>query len=231
MNKENLKTFSSTTELDEQLSKDVADRLRAAIDTKGTAILCVSGGSTPLNFFTLLSQQALDWDKVTVTLADERWVPPEHPDSNQKLVQDHLIKNKAAAAKLLPIYNDAPRAISGEQVCHEVFSRLGQFDVVVLGMGTDGHTASLFPQATRLEEGLNMDSTRQAIGIDPITAPHERMSLTMPRLLRSDQIIVHITGDVKKELLEQAMRLDDVRELPIAAILQQDLVPTAVYWA
>lgn len=231
MNKPMEKHFSSATELDEQLAQQVADWLRAAIASKKSAILGVSGGSTPVNFFKLLSQQDLDWNNVTVTLADERWVPPGHADSNHLLVEENLIQNKAADAYLLPVFTGAPSALEGEPFCDELFGRLGRFDVLLLGMGSDGHTASLFPQAQTLQTGLDMNSGRNAIAVDPVTAPHERMSLTLPRLLRSDQVVVHITGEEKKAILDKAMELENVSELPIAAILQQQKVPVTVYWA
>lgn len=223
--------YSDVQTLDEALAQDVADLLRASIEDKNCAILGVSGGSTPLQFFKLLSEQDLDWGKVTVTLADERWVPPGHADSNHLLVKENLIQNKAEKAYLLPLFNGAPTAAEGVSFCDEMFGRLGLFDVLVLGMGGDGHTASLFPQAKALTTGLDMHSGRHAIAVKPVTAPHERVSLTLPRLLKSRQIIVHITGEEKKAVLDRASELKDVRELPIAAILQQQKAPVSIYWA
>lgn len=231
MNKINYNCFASKTELDQQLTSDVANLLSQAIHDNGFAVLCVSGGSTPVNFFQALSQQELDWSKVTVTLADERWVDSNHADSNQKLVQDNLLINKAAKANFIALYNDAVTAKEGETYCNDLMGQVGTFDVLILGMGGDGHTASLFPQAERLDEGISMTSGLHALATNPVTAPHDRMTLTLPRLLNSKKIIVHITGQEKKDVIQKTLTLKDPKQLPIATVLQQDSVPPTVYWA
>lgn len=226
-----LKQFENTSALDNSLSAEVSERLRDAIEKYGKASLVLSGGRTPMGFFHQLSQQVLDWQKVTVTLADERWVDNNHPDSNEKLVRENLLINEAHCAQFLSLKNVAETAAEGEAVLEAELSQYGQFTVVILGMGDDGHTASLFPAATALASGLDLNSGRSCIAVTPKAAPHERISMTLPRLLNTGRLIIHISGENKRKVLEQAQAGTNIEELPIRAILQQSQVPVTLYWA
>jgi len=223
--------FENASALDIALSKKVSGLLAASIESQGSASLVVSGGRTPMGFFHLLSQQALDWSKVTVLLADERWVDADHAASNEKLVRENLLINEASQASYLALKNSADQAVDGEAECAQALAELGTFTVVILGMGDDGHTASLFPGSDALAAGLDMDSGRDCIAVTPLDAPHQRMSLTLPRLLNSQQIVIHISGASKQQVLSQAEAGDDVMELPIRSILQQQQAPLSIYWA
>ena len=227
----NMLEFENASALDIALSEKVAAMLAVSIEEKGSASLVVSGGRTPMGFFHLLSQQVLDWSKVTVLLADERWVNADHADSNEKLVRENLLINEASQANYLALKNSAGQAVDGEAECEAALAELDTFTVLILGMGDDGHTASLFPGSEALAEGLDMDSGRSCIAVTPLHAPHQRMSLTLPRLLNSQQIVIHISGASKQEVLQQAQAGDDVMELPIRSILQQQLAPLSIYWA
>ncbi|MDA8898988.1 6-phosphogluconolactonase [Porticoccaceae bacterium] len=226
-----LKQFENTSALDMSLADEVSDRLRQSIQKQGQGSLVLSGGRTPMGFFHQLSQQVLDWSKVTVTLADERWVNPDHKDSNEKLVKENLLINEAYCAKFLSLKNSAETAVSGEAELEAQLSKYGQFTVVILGMGDDGHTASLFPGADALSAGLALNSGRSCIAVTPTEAPHERISMTLPRLLNTERLIVHISGQNKQKVLDQANAGNNVEELPIRAILQQTQVPATVFWA
>lgn len=223
--------FENTSALDIELSAKVAKLLVADIAETGSASLVVSGGRTPMGFFHLLSQQMLDWSKVSITLADERWVDADHADSNEKLVRANLLINEAHQATFIGLKNSAADAIVGEPEAEQALAAVGKFTVLILGMGDDGHTASLFPGADALALGLDMDSGRTCIGVTPTAAPHQRISMTLPRLLDSQQIIIHISGAGKQQVLEQAQAGDDVKALPIRAILMQQQAPLAIYWA
>jgi 6-phosphogluconolactonase len=225
------KLFSSRPVLDAHLAQDVVDALKQALAQRGQAILVVSGGSTPVHFFQILSRQSLDWGKVVITLADDRWVEPGHSDSNEKLVRENLLVNEASAARFLPLKNDADTPQAGEKKLESTLQTLGKFSVVILGMGADGHTASLFPGASALLEGLDLESGRSCIGVTPLTAPYGRMSLTLPRLLDTNHLIVHITGGEKKAVFERADAVNDPQSLPISAVIHQDRVPVTLYWA
>jgi len=223
--------FENASALDIALSEKVSGLLGASIASQGSASLVVSGGRTPMGFFHLLSQQPLDWSKVTVLLADERWVNADHADSNEKLVRENLLINEASQANYLALKNSADQAVDGEAECEKALVELGAFTVLILGMGDDGHTASLFPGSDALAAGLDMNSGRDCIAVTPLNAPHQRMSLTLPRLLNSQQIVIHISGASKQQVLSQAQSGDDVMELPIRSILQQQRAPLSIYWA
>ena len=223
--------FENSSALDAALVNKVTELLITAIKESGTASLAVSGGRTPVAFFNLLSQQVLDWSKVVVTLADERWVDADHSDSNEKLVRENLLINEAHTAEFIPLKNPAMDAVKGEIQTESAIELIGQFTLVILGMGDDGHTASLFPGAETLALGLDMNSGRTAIAVTPPAAPHQRMSLTLPSLLNSQQIILHISGAGKQDVLQAAQAGDDITELPIRAILNQQFTPLSIYWA
>lgn len=223
--------FENTSALDIALAEKVVALLSADIEARGAASLVVSGGRTPMGFFHLLSQQLLDWSAVTVTLADERWVDADHQDSNEKLVRENLLINEAHQGQFISLKNAAVNAVDGESECEQALAATGQFTVVILGMGDDGHTASLFPGADALALGLSMDSGRTAIAVTPAVAPHQRMSMTLPRLLDTQQLIIHISGSNKQAVLQAAQSGDDAEELPIRAILNQKVAPLAIYWA
>lgn len=226
------KEFKDSPTLVAALANQVAELLRSGIRERGRASLVVSGGSTPVPFFAALSELTLDWGKVVITLADERWVDPSDADSNERLVREHLLQNRAAAARFVGLKTGASTAVQGEKECGDRLAPLPKpFDALILGMGNDGHTASLFPQAARLGEALSLDSGKLCLAITPPVAPHERMTLTLPALLHSRQIILHLVGAGKREVYEKALGEGPVAEMPIRAVLLQAIAPVTVFWA
>lgn len=202
------------------------------ITANGRASLAVSGGSTPVALFEQLSGMDISWQDVVITLVDERWVEPIDDDSNELLVRTRLLKNKAAAATFIGMKNGAPTADDGEAECERQLQNVPRpFDVLILGMGSDGHTASLFPGTEKLAAATDMDSDRRCMGLAPLTAPHARMSLTLPAILDSGHLFLHITGENKKKILEKAMTEGPIEEMPIRFILRQQSIPLSVYWA
>jgi 6-phosphogluconolactonase len=223
--------FDSAQALAQALAQSVAAELRAALQARGSASLIASGGRTPAQFLTLMSQQELDWTKVWVSLADERWVDEDHPDSNAALVRKHLLQNYAVGANFVPLKNAAATTAQGESACTKALeAMLRPFDMVLLGMGDDDHTASLFPQAPHLAQALAMDSGQPCLGVDPVTAPHPRLTLTLAALLASRRIAVLFTAAGKWALYPQALQPGPVEALPVRAVLHQDRVPLEVYW-
>ena len=223
--------FENSSALDRALSEKVANLLATEIAASGSASLVVSGGRTPIGFFHLLSQQCLDWSHVSITLADERWVNVDHDDSNEKLVRENLLINEACQAQFIGLKNCSETAALGEPEAEQSLLSFGRFTVVILGMGDDGHTASLFPGAATLALGLDRDSGRTCISVTPTVAAHERVSLTLPRLLDSQQIILHLSGSGKQSVLEKAQADTDVEKLPVRAILNQQQSPLSIYWS
>ena len=157
--------------LAKNLSQSIGQLLSQSINQDGRASLAVSGGRTPVLVFEALSELNLDWSKVDLALVDERWVDASHEDSNELLVRQHLIKNKASKVNFVPIKNNAETVKDGQILCQQSFQKIKQpFDVVVLGMGTDGHTASLFPCAEELNDAMNPNNSEGYVVTSPKTA-------------------------------------------------------------
>lgn len=226
----NINEFSSSETLNLEFAKKVAGLLAQGIAKNGQASLVVSGGRTPLPFFKQLSQADIDWSNVKITLADERWVDESSDASNTALVKKNLLQGKAAAAEFIKLKTAKDSAFGAEaDVADNLKALPFPLDVLILGMGEDGHTASLFPCSEQIEAGLS--SSEVTIAVQPTTAPHERMSLTLNALLNSRQIFIHLVGESKKLVLEKALADDDVKAMPIRAILQQNKTPVEVVWA
>jgi 6-phosphogluconolactonase len=221
--------------LAQDLARCVADALRLGLAQRGQALLVVSGGSTPVPFFDALAQTALDWPNVSITLADERWVPPDHADSNERLVRAHLLQGLAAQARFVPLKNKESSAARGLPGIEAAVAALPwPADAVVLGMGGDAHTASLFPRATELARAL--DDTRPerclAVGVPaPPNVPVARISLSRRALLDTGLLAVHVTGRLKWFVLEQAMDEGPVEDMPVRLALRQSKVPCRVFYA
>ncbi len=221
--------FDSPTDLDICLAREIAQTLSAAINARGVASLAVSGGKTPIGMFQQLRQMQLPWDKVAITLVDDRWLPVTHADSNERLVRENLLKYKVEAAHFFSLTSNASTPEAG---LIEVAARLREvpqpFDVVVLGMGEDGHTASLFPCSSELASGLDPDSQQLLLAVNPTTAPYPRISLSLAAIARSGSVFLHITGARKRQVYEAA---DAAGTLPIARVLAAASGIRRVYWA
>ncbi|MBJ9976103.1 6-phosphogluconolactonase [Pseudomonas sp. S75] len=209
------------------LAADVAERLRAALAEKGRACLVVSGGRSPVVFLEQLSAQVLDWSQVTVSLADERWVPVEHADSNAGLLARHLLKGPAAKARLLGLYQRAETLEAAAQAADQALADLPPIDVLVLGMGDDGHTASLFPGSPNLAEGLDPESTRRCLAMLAPSVPHQRLSMSRALLSSAAFTALSVQGPGKLAALRAALAADDATQMPIRAFLHD---PLDLYW-
>ncbi len=224
--------FADQQALCRNLSQRICAALQKAIAAREKASLVVSGGSTPVPLFAALSEISMEWDRVFITLADERWIETSDRESNEASVREHLLRNKAKDAHFHGLKNSHASAVDGEKECEEGLVLLPvPFDIVILGMGEDGHTASLFPGAAQLSNALDMVSGRLCMAMTPVTAPHDRMTLTLPALLDSRQIFLHLSGREKRDVYERALGGDSVEEMPIRAVLDQDKVPVDIYWA
>lgn len=222
--------FDSVSQLNAKFVDTIAAILTNGIEKNGRASLVVSGGRTPKAMFNVLSTTNLDWSKVDITLADERWVDEDDGASNTAMVKRELLINNAAAANFYPLktpQEDANQAVA------TLNKQLGDmhtpFDVLILGMGEDGHTASLFPCSAQIKDGLNLDNTSDYIAVTPTTAPNQRMSLTLKRLLLSENVFLHVTGESKKQVLVEVLKNDNELEMPIRAMIKH--LDVNLFWA
>ena len=223
--------FADTDALNAAFSSEIASLLTKDINETGKASLIVSGGRTPVGLFAALSENAIDWANVVVTLADERWVDENDEASNAKLVRTHLLVNHAAAATFVSMKTEHNDAYEAQ---HAVAERLADvpspFTVTILGMGEDGHTASLFPCSAELTDGISETNTNICLAATPTTAPHQRMSLTLNAIVQSKNCFLHLTGDKKKQVLHEAMaEAEPANTKPIVSVIQRDDV--TLFWA
>ncbi|WP_416798020.1 6-phosphogluconolactonase [Ciceribacter azotifigens] len=225
-------TFENGAALAITLATTVAAALSAAVATRGKASIAVSGGSTPKAFFDALSREALDWEKVTVTLVDERFVPADNPRSNHLLVATHLLKNAAARARFLPLFSAAASAEEAAERATKAAAALAQpFDVVVLGMGNDGHTASFFPGGNHLAEALDLSLPRRVMTMEAEGAGETRLTFSFSSLQDARLLVLHIEGAEKKAVLDKALAGKDEAEMPVRAVLNRSASPVEIYWA
>lgn len=214
-------------QLAEQLAEAVSEALRQDLAAQERVLLLLSGGSTPIPFFQALARQALPWERVDITLADERWVKESQEASNAGLVRRHLLQGNAAAANFIPLTTDDETPEQGvEAVTRRIETLPWPASLAVLGMGADGHTASLFPDSRELDLGLTTDAP--VLAVRTPSQPLPRITLSADRLHQARRHLLHITGDEKRSVLARALSGDDSRELPIRAFLS---CPLAIYWA
>lgn len=207
------------------LADRLASELKSAVMTHERATFSVPGGTTPGPVFDLLSAVDLDWDRIAVVLNDERWVPESSPRSNTRLLRERLLVGKAAAAHLVPLRADTPEPEAALEALAEALKPHLPISVLLLGMGADMHTASLFPGADRLAEALDP----QAPPLMAMRAPgagEPRITLTAPVLQGAFSTHLLICGAEKRAALERARQLPP-EEAPVRAVLSN----ATVHWA
>lgn len=226
MGREMLETFSSPEALAREATDAILAALASGIAARGTASLVGTGGRSPAPVYDLLSASPAAWDKVTVTLSDDRFVPPDDPSSNERLVRERLLVGRAAAARFVPLNSPAADPQSAAELAEADVRALAPFDVVMLGMGEDGHVASLIPGSPVLGAGMDPAGDAVLIGVPAGVGspPVARVSMTMPALLTARLTLVLIAGDTKRAVIE------DGRGLPVHALLEQAKAPVRILW-
>lgn len=218
----NLHNFDDLEQQSQHLADIVAQILQSQISKNGLASIAVSGGSTPKKLFELLSKIDLEWAKVAITLVDDRWLANDQADSNQQLVEKNLLQNYAAKAQFIPLFQDGLSAFAANDKVNALFEHIKQpFDVVLLGMGNDGHTASLFPCSEQIREGLSTNATYLAT--QPTTAPYERMSLSAHAIEAAGHLFLQLKGTDKQVTLSKALKGDKHLEMPIRRFLTNNI--------
>ena len=226
-----IEAFADPEALAEAAARLLGEALHRRLgDGAGRARLMVTGGSTPVACYEHLRDWPLDWRRVDVALTDDRFVPPDAPESNEALVRKHLLQGAAAAVSFTPLWSDAPTPEAAAARAEPAIRALRRFDAVLLGVGGDGHICSLFPNSPELAEGLDPNASRLVIGVAKAGQPPyvPRITLTLPAVLNASLVVILVSGTDKKQVIEAALAGAD---LPVRAVLAQDSTPVRILWA
>jgi 6-phosphogluconolactonase len=223
--------FADMAALQSAAVEAIRSAILAGVAARGTASLALSGGTTPIPIYEALSHLDLPWSQVQLTLTDERWVPVDDPASNEAMVRRTLLKGPAALARFtsLKCNTQTPEAAEG-QIDGALRALAQPFDLVLLGMGDDAHTASLFPGGAGLEAAMDLTGPLKARAVRPAIDGPARLSLSLPALLQSRQMILLLRGTSKWAVYQDALGDGPVLEAPVRGILHQNQVPVTVYW-
>jgi 6-phosphogluconolactonase len=217
-----IEAFDDLGSLNEAAAGAVAAALETGVRLNGTASLAATGGRSPGPVYDLMALAPLEWSKVRITLSDERWVDPASPDSNERLVRERLLQHRAAEAVFHPLRNGEPDPETAARHASRLFHSWPPLDVVMLGMGEDGHVSSLFPGSPALDLGLDP----AAPACIPVPAgegrppAQARLSLTIRGLVTAGLVVILTSGKAKRAVLERALAGGDPHELPVRAVLQ-----------
>ena len=226
-----VKEFDTREHLIGALTEFVIKSLEAGIAGRGAASMLLSGGSTPGPLYENMSNTDLDWQNVWFAPTDERWVEPDHPDSNERLIRRTLLKNKAGEANYIGLKSAGKSPEEGQAETENKLMALPQpLDIVLLGMGEDGHFASLFPNLRDTEKAMDLNCPTLSHLIDRGGGELGRMTMTLGGIMNASHIVILFFGDKKLEVFEQAGRGAD-QNLPISFLLQQQDVPVSLYWS
>jgi len=225
--------------LAEHLAGELSALMTNAIVQKGSAVLALSGGSTPKPLFEELAKHDVDWSKVIITLVDERWVDESHGLSNAAFMKTYLLSKLPDTVKFVSLYQAADSVdASLPAVLNDYLKATGssaeaprEFDIVILGMGGDGHTASFFPDADNVADLVDIESEDALLTCHSPSTQVERVTWSLPVLLNTDFLALHFTGESKKTVFETACEGGEKTELPIRSAIFQDRVALNVYYA
>lgn len=228
----NYQFFNQRDELAHELAATIGETLEAACAARGEGVFIAAGGNTPIDTYRELSRLDLSWEKVTLTLTDERWVALGHPDSNEAMLRRVLLHSGTARARLISLISVDS---TPEQAETEIETRLQAlprpYDLVMTGMGEDGHIASLFPDAAGLAQALDPHSEQLCRVLRSASTAYPRMTLTAKALLQTRRLILLFFGYRKRRTFERALNGQDVLDKPVRILLNQERAPLDVYWA
>jgi 6-phosphogluconolactonase len=222
-----IRTFATRDAAMDAAALRMADALNTGIAARGEAIAALSGGSTPGPAYERLAQLPLDWSKITFALIDERFVPLRDPASNEGLIRRTLAPAFAHGARLLPLYADVPSVSAAADLADPLYQPL-TFDIALMGMGEDGHTASWFPGGDAAALDPNTTRSVMAVIAPAARGAAERLTVTYPLIRRARSVLLLITGEAKRTVLERARALP-VEQAPVAALFSERA--PEVFWA
>lgn len=221
--------FTDMRALQTALTEALLAALSKAIARKGHAVMALPGGTTPVPLFKALAEKTFNWCNVTITLTDERWVKNTHADSNEGLLRTRLLDH--CNANFVPLKSDALTAKEGQRITEQKLSRiLYPMDICVVGMGEDGHIASIFSDSPELGSAIDPSNNQHCIAISRANSPQERLSLTLNTLINTQKIILLIQGDKKRKVYLEAKDAIENNDSPISQMLHQSQAPIDVYW-
>lgn len=234
---------ADTVSLADNLAGEIVVEINNAIAENGSAVIALSGGSTPKPLFEALVDHDVDWSKVIVTLVDERWVDELHELSNAAFIKKYLLSGLPSTVRFAPLYHSAASVSESiefvlSDYCQLTGSSVSQprgFDVVILGMGGDGHTASFFPDANNVAQLVDINSQQALLSCQSPSTQVERITWSLPMLLNTKFLALHFTGKGKLEVFEQALNggtlePNALAELPIRSAIFQDRTLLNVYY-
>ena len=224
--------YDSMDEMADAVAGDVGFIIESALDARGEALIALPGGKTPLPIYAKLAKAKLNWKKVTIIPTDDRLVPLTDEKSNVRSLAQAFL---AVGARVFPVTSDiADYRLAGNSANAKLADLKFPLDLVWLGVGDDGHTASIFP-GPDLEEALNAPKGRHAVGVMPDPLPEEapvaRVTLTRSAILSARTVLITVTGDTKRDVLEQAIADGQSSKTPIGRVLAEVEQPVDIHWA
>ncbi|HSM96414.1 MAG TPA: 6-phosphogluconolactonase [Rhizomicrobium sp.] len=231
---EQFRQFPNAQVMFSTLADEIIARLKEAVASRGVASLVVSGGTTPEALFADLSARDAPWDKICITLSDERWIAPGEDGRNEKMVRAKLLRGKAASARFVALKTEETKPEDAQAAVEARISEMPRpFDVVLVGMGDDGHVASLYPGAPELKAALDTNSPAlvHAVHAQNSAATGDRMTLTLRAILDSRWIVILIKGGEKMKTYELARSGRSVSQMPVRALFAQSAVPVETFWS
>lgn len=219
----NLNVYATQKQQIDALSQAIFDYIMQTLKTKSQIVIAVSGGKSPIPLFTKLSNLELPWEKITITLVDERVVSPQDLDSNENLVRTYLLQSNAQKAKFIGIISDINDA---KKCLDNINNNIKTIDLAILGMGEDGHTASIFPNMPELDEALH--TKNKYLITNPISAKYQRITLSLNGLVNISRLFLSITNEIKLNVFKESI-LSTNLSYPISYLLdKRDDI--SVYW-
>ncbi len=218
-----LRVFPNADLMARMVAAEIADHLEGAVDERGWATVAAAGGQTPRATYGYLARLPISWRRILVTLTDERFVATDPLDSNEQMLRETLLRHRAAEATFFPLMRDSGSATAGQG------GRLGlpasaqwTDDLILLGMGEDGHVASLFAGGPTSDEGMHIDGEKRFVIVPAgrSSSAHPGVSLTLSSIAGARRVILAITGWAKRRTVERALSDDRFNAMPVSAVLR-----------